>query len=133
MNSKKTDQKFRSVAPILLVKDLQAAADYWRDKLGFSYDKLWNEPPDFCILNRDGVEIMLAKVDEGVPVTPHWKLKSQMWNAYIYVSNVDEYYEEVKRRGGKIDYHLSDKPYGCREFGVQDLDGHDIAIGQVMN
>ncbi len=34
-----------------------------------------------------------------------------------------------KRRGAKIDYEIGDKPYGIREFGVQDLDGHDLAFG----
>ena len=27
-------------------------------------------------------------------------------------------------------YELCDQPYGCREFGIQDLDGYDIAFGQ---
>jgi hypothetical protein len=28
------------------------------------------------------------------------------------------------------DYGLCDQPYGCREFGTQDLDGHNIGFGQ---
>jgi hypothetical protein len=28
---------------------------------------------------------------------------------------------------------MDDKPYGCREFGTQDIDGHDIGFGQVIS
>ncbi len=31
-----------------------------------------------------------------------------------------------------IDYELCIQPYGVKEFGVQDLDDHDIACGQVL-
>ena len=31
-----------------------------------------------------------------------------------------------------IDYTLYDAPHGCREFGIQDLDGYDIAFGQIL-
>ena len=36
----------------------------------------------------------------------------------------------LTRRGAPIDYSLYDAPSGFREFGVQDPDGHDIAVGQ---
>ena len=37
---------------------------------------------------------------------------------------------KVKARGAIIDYEPCDQPYGCREFGIKDPDGHDIAFGQ---
>jgi uncharacterized glyoxalase superfamily protein PhnB len=48
------------------------------------------------------------------------------------VSDVDALYAEFVRRGATIDYGLCDQPYGCREFGTQDLDGYDIGFGQVI-
>jgi hypothetical protein len=39
---------------------------------------------------------------------------------------------EFVRRGARIDYGLCEQPYGCREFGVQDLDGYDIGFGQTI-
>ena len=47
--------KILSGAPVLLVKDVVASANYFRDKLGFSYDKIWGDPPDFCMVARDGM------------------------------------------------------------------------------
>jgi catechol 2,3-dioxygenase-like lactoylglutathione lyase family enzyme len=125
-----TVAKITASAPILLVRDLQASADYFRDKLGFSYETLWGDPPNFCIVKRDGHSVMLSKAPAGHTITPHWKIVDQMWNAYFWVDNVDALYEELQGRGAHIDYSLCTQPYNVREFGVQDLDQHDIAFGQ---
>jgi uncharacterized glyoxalase superfamily protein PhnB len=119
-------------APILLVNDVVAAANYYRDRVGFSYDRLWGEPPDFCILHRDGMRLMLSQVNNPADIRPHWTVVDKMWNVYFWVDDVDALYAELHSRGAKIDYGLCNKHYGCREFGIQDLDGHDIAFGQCV-
>lgn len=118
------------VSPILLVRDVVAAAQYYRDKLGFSYDRFWGEPPDFCMVERDAYIVMLSQAPADAELTPHWKVVDQMWNAYFWVSDAEALYEEFQRRGAIIDYKLHLKPYGMKEFGVQDIDGHDLAFGE---
>jgi len=100
--------------------------------MGFSYDKLWGEPPSFVILHRDGMYVMLKQVADPKYIVPHWTVSEKLWNMYFWVSDVDGLYSELVRRGAKIDYELCDQSYGCREFGTQDLDGHDIGFGQVI-
>ena len=117
-------------ASILLVKDVIASANYYRDKVGFNYDRFWGEPPGFCILYRDGFHLMLKQVEDEKYVVPHHKAVKDMWNIYFWVDDADKLYEELINLGAKIDYELCDQPYGCREFGIQDLDGYDIAFGQ---
>lgn len=120
------------VAPVLLVRDVMEAADYYRDKLGFSYDRLWGEPPDFCMVRREGLTVMLSQLGPGREVVPHWQIVDKMWNVYFWVDDVETLYSEYQQSGAKIDYSLHLKPYGVKEFGIQDLDGHDIAFGQVV-
>jgi uncharacterized glyoxalase superfamily protein PhnB len=120
------------VAPVLLVRDVVASANYFRDKLGFSYDRLWGEPPGFCMVRRDGQTIMLSQAPAEAKLIPHWRVVEQMWNAYFWVEDVEALYAEYKKSGAKIDYEVELKPYGVKEFGVQDLDDHDIAFGQVV-
>jgi predicted enzyme related to lactoylglutathione lyase len=117
-------------AAILLVKDVVASANYYRDKVGFRYDQVWGEPPCFCILRRDGYHLMLRQVDDAKFIVPHYTAVENMWNVYFWVDDVEVLYREVKQRGAIIDYELCNQPYGCREFGIQDLDGYDIAFGQ---
>jgi predicted enzyme related to lactoylglutathione lyase len=117
-------------APILLVKDVVASANYYRDQLGFTYERFWGEPPRFCILSRDTFHLMLSQVDDTDFIVPHYKVVENMWNVYFWVSDAQAMYDELVARGAKIDYEVCEQPYGCREFGIQDLDGYDVAFGQ---
>lgn len=118
---------------MLLVRDVIASADYFRDKLGFRFDTIYGEPPNFCIAERDGVRIMLVGLGEGKTSTPHWKIVKNTNNAYFWVDDANALYAELQLRGATIDFTIYDTPWGTREFGVQDLDDHDIAFGQVLN
>ena len=73
---------------------------------------------------------MLKQAQDPKHIVPHWTVSAKLWNVYFWVSNVDAIYDEMKKRGAIIDYELCLQPYGCREFGIQDLDGYDIAFGQ---
>lgn len=129
-----TTAKITAGAPVLLVRDVRAAANHYRDALGFTYDRLWGEPPTFCIVQRDGQRLFLAQPDQPEPgITPHWKLAHKMFSAYFWVDDAEALYEEVMARGATIDWSLYITPYGVKEFGIQDLDGHDIAFGQVLH
>jgi uncharacterized glyoxalase superfamily protein PhnB len=122
--------KITSSAPVLLVSDVLASANYFRDSVGFSYDRFYGEPPHFCIVQRDGHYLMLAKCDDPSQIKPNWQIVPQMWNAYFWVDDAKALYDELVAAGAKIDYGLSEKPYGILEFGIQDLDGHDIGFGE---
>jgi uncharacterized glyoxalase superfamily protein PhnB len=123
--------KLTGSAPVLLVRDAAKAATYYRDVLGFSYERFFGEPPSFVILGRDGLQLMLKQADDPRHVVPHWTVSPKLCDVYFWVSNADALHAEFVARGAKIDYGPCDQPYGCREFGVQDLDGHDISFGQV--
>ena len=122
--------KLTASAPVLLVRDVVSAANHYRDALGFTYERFWGDPPSFVILHRDGVYVMLKQAEDPQHVVPHWTVSGKLWNIYFWVSDVDALHTELVQRGARIDYGLCDQSYGCREFGVQDLDGHDIGFGQ---
>jgi len=48
-----------SVAPYFIVDDVVATANFYRDQLGFSYERFWNEPSSFCMVHRNCIVIML--------------------------------------------------------------------------
>ena len=127
-----TQPKLIASAPVLFVKDIVAAANYYRDKMGFAYDRFWGEPPSFVILGRDRMYVMLKQAADPKHIVPHWTVSDNLWNIYFWVSDVDALHAEFVDKGAKIDYGLCDQSYGCREFGTQDLDGYDIGFGQVI-
>ncbi|MAE60148.1 MAG: bleomycin resistance protein [Planctomycetaceae bacterium] len=120
-------------APILLVSDVVAAANHYRDTLGFTYDRFWGDPPGFCILVRDKLHLMLKQAPDDHTIVPHWQVCESLWDVYFWVDDVEALYQEFKDAGAKIDYDLCEQPWGCREFGIQDLDAHDIAFGQSID
>jgi hypothetical protein len=120
-------------APILLVRDVIRSAEYWRGKVGFSFPRFWGEPPAFCMPQRDGHIIMLSQAPADHVIVPHWRIVDKMWNAHFWVDDVEAMHAELVERGAAIDYSLCVQPYDVKEFGIQDLDGHDIAFGQDLD
>jgi uncharacterized glyoxalase superfamily protein PhnB len=43
---------------------------------------------------------------------------------FVYVDNVDAHYERARAAGALIDSQPVDQPYGQREYGARDLEGH---------
>lgn len=125
-----TKATFLQQAPVLFARDFSKTIDYWADKVGFQTLGVWGEPPDFAIVTRDCARVMLAQAPDTYEIVPYWRIKHHMWNAYFWIDDAHALYEELKERGARIDYHLGEKPYGVLEFGIQDLDDHDIGFGQ---
>jgi len=124
--------RLTGISPVLLVADLDRSVSYFRDLLGFECE-VYGEPPDFATATRDSATFLLALAADAEQIVPNWRIVDKVWNAYIRVDDVDAIYAEVQERGAEIDYTIYDTPYGFREFGVQDPDGHDIAFGRPLN
>jgi len=120
-------------APVLFVRNVYATAEHYRDTMGFSFGKIWGEPPSFTILKRDDMYVMIKQIEDHNRIVPHRTVSAGLWDMYFWVDDVDALYKEFVERGAIIDYGLCNQPYGCREFGARDIDGHDIGFGQVIS
>jgi len=116
----------------LFVKNADVSAAYYIEKLGFSVVHSVGKPPIFFLLRRDGCSLMLIQIESPERITPNWKIHPNTSNAYFWVTDADALHQEFLSKGATIDYGPCDQPYGCREFGIQDIDGYDIAFGQVV-
>ena len=130
----RASQPHWSIAPYFVVGDVVAAANYYRDKLGFSYSRFWNEPPSFCMVSRSGVVIMLAQHQQTGAVRPNRVVdpEGEAWDAYIWIDDADVLNAEFKSRGVKITRDVCDQPYGCRDFDIEDCNGYRLCFGQNM-
>jgi len=108
-------------APVLFALDPAANIACWADNVGLKTLGVWGKPANFAIAVRDFAHVMLTQVPEGQEITPYWRIKNQMWNAYFCLDDAAAMFEKLKDRGAKIDYELSEQPYGVLEFGIQDL------------
>lgn len=121
-----------SVAPYFLVPDVVTTAHFYRDVLGFSFERFWGEPPTFCMVMRGGIVIMLAEVGDASLVRPngHVDRSGGAWDAYIWVGDADALHAEFAARGAIIARGLCDQEYGCRDFDVLDCNGYRLCFGQ---
>lgn len=128
-----TSARLTGVAPILLVKDAASSICYYEAKLGFQAIHVVGDPPQFAIMARDGMRVFLQQATDARHIVPHWTVSPNIWNIYFWTDDPDALFEELKQRGATIDYGLCIQPYGCREFGVRDLDDYDIGFGKVIS
>ena len=106
-------QKFNQPVPELPVADVELAQEHYRDVLGFEIGWLY---PDKTIgaVSRGDVVIFFRKT--GLPFEPavHW----------VFAEDIDASYGELKSSGANIVEPLETKPWGLRQFTVEDLDGN---------
>jgi predicted enzyme related to lactoylglutathione lyase len=118
------------VAPYFLVADVVGTANFYRDKLGFHYERFWGDPPSFCMVKRAGMIVMLSQVEAAGAVRPNRLAEGgDAWDAYVWVDDADALYAEVKANGVTIARNICDQPYGNRDFDVEDCNGYRLCFG----
>src|ERR1700727_1000232 len=120
-------QKLSPWAFVLAVPDLDRAADYYRDVLGFRV--LWPDGTDWRLVERDGVRIMLGHCPDA-PLAP--AIFPHDWFGYIEVEDVDAFRDEIVARGATCSQPI-DQSYGMRELVVTTGDGHRIVFAQQLS
>src|SRR5206468_7996449 len=108
--------QFIQGAPVLHVPDVAATATFYRDVLGFTWDFGGD---DYAVVWRDNSAIHLAKGD-GRPTGIH---------LFQWVQDVDAYYAEIVTRGAKVETTPEDRPYGVRDFSLEDVNGIVVVFG----
>ncbi len=120
-----------AIAPYFIVDDVVATANYYRDRLGFRYERFWGDPPTFCMVKRSGIVIMLSQLPRTGVMRPNRIAdpEGEAWDAYIWVENADALHAEFRSKGVKITRDVCDQPYGCRDFDVEDCNGYRLCFG----
>jgi GNAT superfamily N-acetyltransferase/catechol 2,3-dioxygenase-like lactoylglutathione lyase family enzyme len=108
-----------TLEPILAVRDVVAAAAYWRDVLGFEEVWLWGEPPTHGGANQDGVALQFC-------LNPALAVRADGQQIWIRVRNVQATYALHQERGAEIVAPLEPKPWGVSEYVVRDPDGYRL-------
>jgi uncharacterized glyoxalase superfamily protein PhnB len=108
----KTNSMGRPV-PELPVADVERAQQHYHDAFGF--DIGWLYPDDgIGAVSRGNVAIFFRKRTPPFDPAVHW----------VFADDIDALYLELKSLGANIVDPLERKPWGLRQFTVEDLDGH---------
>jgi catechol 2,3-dioxygenase-like lactoylglutathione lyase family enzyme len=106
--------------PVLSVSDLPASITFYADQLGFSVGFTAGDPLEIAGMNMGFGSLHLRR---GTPSPAGAAV-------YLVVDDVDALYEHQRGKGVAIASAPSNKPYGLREYQVQDLDGYTLFFAQ---
>lgn len=117
-------------APYLPVPDVSAAAIEYESRFGFRTTYLGGEPPEFAIVTRDGLSLMLRQVPDASVITPNVE-QGGSWDVFFWTDDARGLFEELVGRGASIVYGPTSRPhYRMLEFAVRDSLGHVLGFGQ---
>ena len=118
------------ISTFFIVRNLEAALSFYRDRLGFDITfKGPDDDPFFGIVRRGGAMIMLKNV--GVDPLPNCERHPQArWDAYVYVPDPDGLAAEFSSRNVEFSEPLKDTDDGLRGFELKDADGYVLFFGR---
>jgi uncharacterized protein len=119
-------------APYFPVADVEDCASYYERVLGFQRDYVAGAPPQFAIVSRDGLSIMLRLVSAPEKICPN-EQQGGTWDAFFWVRDVLSLHEELRRNGASIVYGpLVQDACQMQEFAIRDREGYVLGFGQPL-
>ena len=99
--------------PELPVEDVERAQQHYRQALGF--DVGWMYPDgEIGAVSRGDIAIFLRRRKRPFDSAVHW----------IFAPDLDATFAELSALGARIVEPIEEKPWGVRQFTVEDLDGN---------
>jgi len=119
-------------APYFPVSDVEQCARQYETVFGFRRDYAAGSPPEFAILSRDGLSVMLRRVPEPQQISPNER-QGGTWDAFFWVSDARALHAEMQAKGADIVYGpLVQQAYNMEEFAVRDREGYVLGFGQSL-
>jgi uncharacterized glyoxalase superfamily protein PhnB len=121
-----------NIFPALRYRDAPAAVRWLVEAFGFQ-ELFVSRGPDGTIAHAElrlgpGI-IMLGSLRDGrAPDIPP-DFHDAPHSLYVYVEDVDAHHERARATGAEIVYGVTEMPYGSREYGARDLEGHHWSFG----
>jgi uncharacterized glyoxalase superfamily protein PhnB len=109
--------RLTATVPFLACEDIVSTISFYKTKLGFHQDWTWGEPPTDAGMSRDSVSVYLTE-------NPDLAFRIAGSEIVFQVDDIDALYAEHSNSNAPIASPLSTKPWGVREYSVQDPAGY---------
>jgi len=109
-------------ATVFVVQDVLRSVEHYCDILGFHTQFTYGEPTFYAGVERDDLVIHLQAASETKRQPGHGAV-------YVFVTDVDALYQELKSRGARTLNEPKNYPYGMRDFDIDDIDGNHLCFG----
>jgi len=120
------------LSPLLAARNMKETIEFYTKSLGFKMGMAFPDAsnPEYVDLSKDGMVLMFIPAEDH-GISSEEKLGT---GVYLYMEidgDIDEYYDELKKRGVKIAVDIKDEPFGVRDFTVEDPNGYKLAFNQI--
>jgi len=120
------------ISPTLAVSNMKESIEFYKNSLGFKMGMVFPsaDNPEYADLSKDGMVLMFIPT-KNIGFGSEENLGIGV-NLYMQIDgDIDEYYEELKKKGVKVAVDIKDEPYGIRDFTIEDTDGYKLTFNQV--
>ena len=118
---------FERVIPVLTYRDIAAAHDFLVRAFGFDSGGLHSTPEGQVVhgeVRAGNAPIWLHRVTSEHQLESPVAIDVANSGLMVQVDDVDAHYERARAAGARIDGVPVDQPYGQREYGARDPEGH---------
>ena len=115
------------IIPVLVYEDIAAGHDFLVEALGFTSGGIHRNPegkPIHAEVRAGELVIWLHRVAPELNLASPRSIPAASSGLVVRVANVDTHCERARARGAHLESEPRDMPYGQREYGVRDMEGH---------
>jgi MerR family transcriptional regulator, thiopeptide resistance regulator len=116
---------FERAIPILVYQDIAAAHDFLVNVFGFESGGVVRDNAGQVVhaeVHIGPAEIWLHRVTAEHNLEAASDVASS--GLFVYVDDVNAHFQRVRAAGARVDGEPVDQPYGQREYGARDSEGH---------
>src|SRR5262245_49899624 len=118
---------FDRIIPVLTYQDIPAAHDFLVQAFGFAAGGVHRAPdgqPVHGEVRAGEAAIWLHRVAAEHRLDSPLAVDVANTGVVVFVDDVDAHYRQARSAGARIDSEPVDQPYGQREYGARDPEGH---------
>jgi uncharacterized glyoxalase superfamily protein PhnB len=118
---------FERIIPVLTYQDIAAAHDFLVQAFGFVAGGVERTPEGHAVhgeVRAGDATIWLHRVIAEHHLDSPVAADVANSGLFVYVDDVDAHYQRARSAGARIDSEPVNQPYGQRESGARDLEGH---------
>lgn len=119
--------KFERIIPILVYEDIPSAHDFLIDAFGFASGGVQRTPDGVAVhgeVRAGDLVIWLHRATQEHNLASPRSQAVATGGLAVHIDDVDAHYAHARERGVRMETEPQDQPYGQREYGVSDTEGH---------
>jgi uncharacterized glyoxalase superfamily protein PhnB len=113
--------------PILVCEDIPAEHDFLVAAFGFTSGGIHRDAEGRAVhgeVRAGGLAIWLHRASAELKLASPRSLPASSSGLVVYVGDVDAHCARARAQGAHLESEPKDMPYGQREYGARDLEGH---------